>query len=417
MRAWLAVGLACCVAVAVGVVLLVRGDAKHADLAGRPAGRSTPDPAVAATDLLFRLQHGLRQRDRAQVIGLADPRRPAARSQLTAVAANVRALPITRLELRYVDTSEVTLSPAELDRYGADAWVADVQVTWQLAGFDPGPSTVDVPVVLGWRGARAVFETVLAAGPGQVPLWLLDRLVVRRTPDTLVLAPDRKAAVSAGKEAVAAIATVRRTLPAWHGPLVVEVPTDRRQFQVSADMSPSDARAIAAVTTTTDGSSTARTPVHVYLNPPLFDPLGPRGRQIVVSHEATHAALGAATTGMPLWLSEGTADFVALAHTPVPVRALAAQIRALVAKDGPPAGLPGRTEFSGTDRDIGAWYEAAWLAARLIAEQHGTAALLRFYRMADHDGGTGRAFREVLHTTQHDFVREWRAELVALAQQ
>src|SRR4051812_22685533 len=181
-RAWLIAGLVLSVAVAAVVVaLLVRGDGKHADLAGRPPARTTPDPAVAASDLLFRLQRGLRSHDHGQVTGLADPAHPASRGRLSEMAANVRALAITRLDLRYVDTSEVTLTPAERDRYGSDAWVADVQVTWRLAGYDPGSSTVDVPVVLGWHGGRAVFETALAAGPGQVPLWLLAHLVVRRT--------------------------------------------------------------------------------------------------------------------------------------------------------------------------------------------------------------------------------------------
>jgi hypothetical protein len=413
----LAAGLVCGVVLAAAiVVLLIRGGTGHADLVqGQPQARTTPDPGVAAVDLLTGLQNGLRRQDRAEVLAAADSRDAAARKQLTAVVDNVRALRIRQLALRYVDTSDVALSPAQQERYGADAWVADVRVTWRLAGVDPAPSTVDVPVVLGRHGGRVAYEGALDAGHDQVPLWLLDRLVVRRTHDTLVVAPDRASADRAGREAVTAVATVRRTLPGWDGPLVVEVPAGMRQFQVSADMAPEDARAIAAVTTTTDGSAARTAPVHVYLNPPVFDSLGPQGRQIVLSHEATHVALGAATTSMPLWLSEGTADYVALAHSTVPVRTLASQIRALVRKDGPPAGLPGRPEFSGANHDIGAWYEASWLAARLIAAQHGPAALLRFYRAAGHDGSTGPAFRTVLHTTQHAFAREWRAELVGLA--
>lgn len=405
----------CLVLAAVVAALLPRTGERHADLAAPPNARTTPDPAAAAADLLRRLHRALRNDDRRALASLADPRHPGSRTRLAAVAANVRALRIGLLVLRYVDTSTTPLSTAERKRYGARGWTADVQVTWRLGGLDPAAATVEVPMVLGWRRGRAVFETALAAGPDRVPLWLLDRLVVRRTRDTLVMASDAVAATSAGREAAVAVATVRRALPGWHGPLVVEAPADRRQFRASAGMSAQDARAIAAVTTTTDGSTTATAPVHVYLNPPVFDALGPVGRQIVVSHEATHVALGAATTSMPLWLSEGTADYVALARSRLPVTTLASQIRGLVARRGAPATLPGREEFSGSDRATGAWYEAAWLAARLIARQHGAAALLRFYRVADQDGTTGRAFRVVLHTTEDAFVEQWRAQLVALS--
>src|SRR5204862_8357007 len=132
-----------------------------------PAARTAPDPATAAADVLFRLQSGLRRQDRSEVLASGDPRNPAARAQLIAVAANVRALRIHRLALRYVDSSEVTLSPPQRERYGADAWVADVQVTWRMAGVDRAASTVEVPVVLGWRRGRAVYEDTLAAGPHQ----------------------------------------------------------------------------------------------------------------------------------------------------------------------------------------------------------------------------------------------------------
>jgi hypothetical protein len=134
-----------------------------------------------------------------------------------------------------------------------------------------------------------------------------------------------------------------------------------------------------------------------------------------MSHEAAHVALDAATTSVPLWLSEGLADYVALVDSELPVPLLAAQIRALVREDGPPAGLPGRAELDGGNEDIGAWYEAAWLATALIAEEHGEPALLDFYRVTEDDGGTARAFREVLGTTKQEFVDAWRAELLRVA--
>jgi hypothetical protein len=76
--------------------------------------------------------------------------------------------------------------------------------------------------------------------------------------------------------------------------------------------------------------------------------------------------------------------------------------------------LPRAEQFEGTDPDVGAWYESAWLAARLLAAEYGEPALHTFYRQADRDGSTDRAFRR-LGTTEQDFTRLWRAELEQLA--
>jgi hypothetical protein len=399
----------------VAVVALVSRGTRHADLSHPPSGIGSPDPEAAAGDLLVRLQRGLATADRRALLRLADPSQPGSGHTLAALLHNVRSLRLTDLTLRYIDASSVPLSAADRDRYGARAWVSDVQVSWRPRGVDRSVSTLEVPLVLDWQGDRAVFDGALLASGHRVPLWLLDRLVVRRSADTLVLATTRRDADVVERQAAVAVATIRRSVPTWRRPLVVEVPADRKQFEGTSGLSPADARAIAAVTTTTDGSLEPTSPVHIYLNPPVFDPLGPRGQQIVVSHEAGHVALGAATTSLPLWLSEGMADYLALVHTDLPVRTLAAQILSLVRKQGPPRELPGTGEFAGSNPDIGASYEAAWLAVRLLGEQHGTSALLRFYRTADRDGDTRRAFAQVLGTDESTFVQQWRHELVQLA--
>jgi hypothetical protein len=106
---------------------------------------------------------------------------------------------------------------------------------------------------------------------------------------------------------------------------------------------------------------------------------------------------------------------VALARSTTPVANLAAQILRLTREDGAPRTLPGEREFDGSDERIGAWYEASWLAVRLIALTYGEDALWRFYRRSVRDQGTAAAFREVLGTTQRDFVRAWRRHLTELA--
>ena len=172
---------------------------------------------------------------------------------------------------------------------------------------------------------------------------------------------------------------------------------------------------MAGVTTTPDGSADVHSRGQVFINPNLFDPLGVDGRQIVVSHESAHVALGAATARMPLWLSEGAADWVALRRTSLPVSRLASQVLEWVRDGGGPRALPGPKAFDGTDKRIGAWYEAAWLAVKRLADEYGADALLRFYRAAERTGTTEPAFRQVLGTDQQSFVRDWRSYLESLA--
>ena len=299
------------------------------------------------------------------------------------------------------------------------AWISDVQLTWRFRGADRAPSTVEVPMVLTWSAGEARFVTARAAlesGSGRrLPLWLVEPLVVRRTPDTLVLASEPGRANRLGRQAENAVTAIRRRLPGWRSPLVLEAAASVAGFRAAVGLRQGGGAAIAAVTTTTQGSRGRRAPAHVYINPVVFERLGPRGQQIVLRHEAAHVALGAARTGMPVWLAEGVADYLALADSRIAVSDLAAEILEKVRQDGTPRRLPDASKFEAGAADIGAAYEAAWLAARLLAEQHGEAALLELYRVADREGETARAFRSVLGTTERQFTRQWRAYLSSLA--
>jgi hypothetical protein len=410
------VALAALVAVClvVTLALVLRDDTERARL-GTPA-EERPDRAAATTELLFQLQSALREGSaETELTELADPDVGAAAQELSDLAANIRDLRVDRLVLRYLDVAKRQPSAAQRELFGDDAWVSEVQLSWRLRGVDRAASTLEVPIVTDWHDDRAVFVTSRFTEGYQVPLWFTEPLVVRRGPSTLVMAEDPASARSLDKQARIAVTTVRRTLPGFDDALVVEAPDTAQDFRTAAGLTRPASKAIAAVTTATDGSVTERAPVHVFLNPEVFGPLGPVGRQIVVSHEATHVALGATMTNAPLWLTEGIADYVALVGTSLPDTVLAAQIRALVRKDGPPRALPGAEEFDGSNRDIGAWYEASWLAVRLLAETYGRQELLAFYEQVETEGSTGEAFREVLGTSARSFRKAWQDDLAELA--
>ena len=337
------------------------------------------------------------------------------RTDLRTAVANVRALGLRDVQVRYLAPSTTTMSAPEDERFGPAAWLADVQVSWRQPGVDERPALLTVPMVFSGDGKDQRFVSFAPQEADHVPIWLLTRLFVVRAPHSVAVAPSPARARRLSAYAERAVATVRRTVPQWRSRLLVQEAPDQRVFQVAAGLPVEQARAVAAVTTTPDGSGDPDARGQVYVNPRLYDPLGHDGRQIVISHESAHVALGAATAQMPLWLSEGTADWIALRYSTIPMSRLASQVLGWVRSSGGPRELPGPSAFDGSDKRIGAWYEAAWLAVKRIADTYGADRLLRFYRATERAGRTDRAFPDVLGTSEGAFTRDWRASLASLA--
>lgn len=382
-----------------------------------PAGQAAPEAgrADAAAALLERLADALGgpSDDRPPLSGLAAPGDPAALRELRELRGNARRLGLTDLSLRYVDEN-AGRTAADGSALPPGQWVGDVAVQWRVGGFDREPSRMEVTLTFAATEGGAAFVTARADQGSPAPLWLLQRLAVARGPESLVMV----AAPAVGgyaRLAEQAVLDVRKVLPRWRGDLVVEVPASQDQLDRVLGSEDGGLGSIAAVTTPVDGSPESGSPVHVFVNPAVFDPLGRQGSQIVMSHEAAHVATGAATGTLPTWLLEGFADYVALAHVDLPVSVAAGQILAQVRRDGAPGRLPSPADFDSDDEVLGASYEAAWLACRLVADRFGERRLIRFYERADRDGDADAAFREVLGTSEQAFTRQWRAYLSDLA--
>ncbi len=400
-------------AVAVAIVALTGCDgSRSADLAAPAGTEASPDREQQAVDDLAALESALSKRDRGSVVEVGASRQ--ASRELAMLVENARRLDLRDVDLRLLADSATTLTRRQQERWGAEAWVADVQVTWRYGGVDRTRSTLTVPFAFDPVAGGGILDPGLPQAE-RAPLWLLERVRVARGKGAVAVTTGERRPAGYLEYAEDAVRTARRSLPQWKGVLCVVVPSGQGSFRDVAGVTQEQAAAIAAVTTTPDGTSERGSPQHVYLNPRLFEPLGTEGRQIVVSHEAAHVALGAALLDVPTWLSEGIADYVALVDSDTPVEALAAQILRQTSRDGAPRALPGSRAFDGSDDRIGAWYEAAWLAVRLIAQTYGEEALWRFYRRSVTDQGTTAAFREVLGTSQRGFVQDWRSSLVSLA--
>jgi hypothetical protein len=118
---------------------------------------------------------------------------------------------------------------------------------------------------------------------------------------------------------------------------------------------------------------------------------------------------------MPLWLLEGFADYVALRDVDLPVSTTAGQIIDRVRQEGPPETLPGSVEFDTTTTHLGATYESAWLACRLLADRAGQAALVRLYMDVRDGASIGSALQREFGLTEAELTELWRDLLTDLA--
>lgn len=363
--------------------------------------------ASAAAETLHRFEQAVDARDEAAARKLAPAGDERAAELLGALVSNARALHVRDFTLRYVD---------ELGALSdGGSWDAAVDATWGFAGFDTLPAHAEVLVRFVAEDGRVALET-FGGGDRRSPVWLSGPVQVRRTPTTLVLVDGPpEEADGLARRAEAAVPVVRRVLRGWRPHLVVEVPRSAAALDQALDATPGEYANIAAVTTTADGSVTADAPVHVFVNPEVFARLKPRGAQVVMSHEATHVATDAASSTMPLWLLEGFADYVALRDVDLPLSTTAGQIIKQVRRDGPPDALPGQAQFDTSTPHLGAAYEAAWLACRLLAEAGSERALVSLYEDVDAGRPLEAALRSHFGFGEREFTRMWQRRLSDLA--
>ena len=170
------------------------------------------------------------------------------------------------------------------------------------------------------------------------------------------------------------------------------------------------------MTSSTDGSSAPDAPIHVFVNPDIYDRLGPTGAQVVMSHEAVHVATDAPNSSMPQWLLEGFADYVALRDVDLPFSVTAGQVISEVRRNGAPDALPGPAEFGSTDTHLGAAYESAWLACLVLADRGGEDDLVAFYEAMDDGAELNGELRSRFGWTERAFVEAWQQRLTDLAE-
>ena len=411
-RPWVLTGALTALVVVVALVtyLLVRSEPY---VAPAPTGTAPePDPSGAA-HALQTLEDAVGSHDPASAEALAPAGDPGAGDLLGAVVGNAEALHVQEFTARYVD------DVGAVDPAGR--WTAAVDLTWRFDGFDTEP--VHEEVLVGFQLRQGQDEasdpvgiTSFGGGDRRSPLWLSGPVEVRRSGDTLVLATTPAEADLVAGRAEAAVPVVRAVLPQWDGKLVVEVPGSEEALDAALGAEPGSYTDIAAVTASVDGTITPDSEVHVFVNPDVYDDLEPVGGQVVISHEATHLATDAPlTSGVPLWLLEGFADYVALHDVDLPITTTAGQIIQQVRADGAPDHLPGQPEFDQADSHLGAAYESAWVACLVLADAGGQDALVRLYEQVSRGRDLADRLGQLFGLTEAELTARWRQRLQDLA--
>jgi len=240
---------------------------------------------------------------------------------------------------------------------------------------------------------------------------------VLRSPTTLVVgnAPTAqlRADLEMGEAAHARVAAVWGS--ALPGVLVVPATVD----ELTAQLQRSSTAGLDQVAGVTNGPLTTGTPAtadRVYLNPQALARLTPDGRRVVITHELTHVTVrGTTTQPVPVWLSEGFADYVGYQGVHVPYSRSASELRDAIRHGKLPHALPSDDDFAGGNADLAQVYEQAWLAVSYLASRYGRADLLRLYREVGRAGAPSSALDDALasmwRTDVATVTAGWRRDL------
>ena len=397
-----------------------------AERAGRVAAAQAREAAVR--QLLADRAGALLRRDKAAFLAVLDPAAPALRARQAALFDALAEVPLG--VWRYaLDPARQRPPDSRLDRrYGRDRWWApDVTLEYSLAGFDDRPLVATHYLTFVQRDGRwllAADDDFAAVGLVTArALWDRGPVVAERVDDVLVLGRPAARRLLRNVAALAAAAVPRVTEvwgPGWRQGVVVLVPTSAQEMQELLG-SDGDLSQIAAVATAELGGGSGDfdpTSDRVLVNPETFTRLGQLGRQVVLTHEVTHVATRRSTgPAVPVWLAEGFADYVGYAAVDLPLALSARELRKDVRAGRLPTALPADDAFRGDNAALAQAYEQAWLAVRLLAEQHGEPALLRFYRAVgaardvEPAAAVDAALRSELGTDLAAFTGAWRDAL------
>lgn len=306
---------------------------------------------------------------------------------------NVSKLPWRTLRHRALTSSWPVL--VHDDAWGKKVAVPRIRLVAQLKSFDHTPVRQLTGLAFARReGVLKIVGDRTRAGsffPGYTPSpWDLTRINVRQTGTVLGVfdagtLPDRDAVM---RSVLAGVQQVSRGLPfAWDRRVVVYAFTDRAVLNSFEHVPGGKIQHLGALTfpvragpddTRVVGLRFTLLPSSIAAGQPFL------GR--IVRHELTHVALGERDDGVPLWFSEGIAEYLGARGVPLDQRRIAA-VAVDRARSGVATRLPPSAGFNGPEQD---WYYAlSWMACDHIAATQGEGRLWQLMRaLSDYGRGT-----------------------------
>ncbi|NEA36672.1 hypothetical protein [Streptomyces sp. SID13031] len=391
---------------------------------------STPDEAAegvrraaAGQAVLQKMADAIEEERKSSFLDTLDPKAKTFDEQARTIYSNLGKLPLATFQLRYVSDDTGALPPdRQSELGGTESWLAQVEVSWQLTGYDAKPARETLPVTFVTRDGTtyaASFSERFVAGQRR-PIWALGGIEVAKGEHSLVISLDSQA--NADDYATVTDRAVESVTKVWgknwKQKAVIYLPAKQADMEFVLGAQPGTYTQIAAVTMAELDSPLTGAPTRIVANPKLFDELGKQGRRIVLTHETTHVASTATASPVPLWLAEGFADYVAFTAVSVQDESAAKELFKAVRAGKVPKSLPTPEAFAASSADLPQAYESGWLACRLISEREGQAKLVKFYRAvhaSKSPTGLADAFRTVLGTTEQEFTADWQKYLKRLA--
>jgi hypothetical protein len=413
-----------------GLLLAGKGPGERGTqaLPERPSATTSAAPTPTIDESVLRVQaldtllsarsSAVKARDKAAWMASVDPSATEFATRQAAVFDNLAEVPLEEWSYEYAGEGP-SLSAERLAVLGPDTWVARVVLVYRLADADLADVRREQYLTLVKRSDSWLVASDTDGGSSP-DLWDLGHVHVVRGERSLVLGTAE--ADELGRYATETDAAAARVDAVWgtEWPRTVVVMVPQSQDQMARLLLRDDQTGldqIAAVTTGEVGIDHQGTSAdRVIVNPAGFAQLGKLGRRVVLTHEITHVATRATTTqDLPIWLSEGFADYVAYADAGVSRAVIAEDVLDLVRAGKGPAALPQAADFDPKRGEIAPAYSGAWLAADLIARTWGEPKLVEFYRAVSSGTAQTDAFVRVLGVDEAAFTQQWQGYLAELA--
>jgi hypothetical protein len=383
----------------------------------------------AAQDLLSARAAAVKARDKSSWMGTVDLRPSSFRGRQSVAFDNLIKLPLGQFSYGAARPAPA-LTPARAAQVGPKAWAVTVTVTYSLQGLDRAPHSFEATYTLAYRagGWRIADDT---DGDAAMQMWDLPGMRVLKGTFGIVVGNAPQSRMQ--EYATIADLAVRRVSRVWgtdwSSHVVIVTPSTSEQFaRLLSRASDKGLDQVAAITQGVIDPGQRAQGDQVVINPKTFTALQPLGLREIITHELTHVAARSSTTSpVPLWLTEGMADYVGYSGLGLPRARVASELLALVRAGKGPTALPDEGDFDPARTTIAPSYSEAWLAVSRLVDLYGQDKVVSFYRAVasvptppggvqpDPDATAALDFARIFGVSEAQFVDGWKGYLRALA--